>query len=97
MTKDQLALKQSAEESAKQAGFTREGDGWRSSPGKFEGEQWYAPYFYDAWMCGEGEEIGSVTVLDVSDNERAVFGLDVASVSICEDDNGFVFLAPFRG
>lgn len=100
MTPDQLALKQAAETSAQQAGFTKDAvhvmpdgsDGWRSHPGKFEGEQWYAPYFYDVWMCGEGDELESgKIVIPVSDDERAVFGLTCANVFVHESADGFFF------
>lgn len=74
-------------------------DGLIRSPGKFEGEPIYAPYFYDG--SGDGEELSRmedglgdyVALLVVDDTDRAIFPeLDqsLPIVIVTEDDQGFV-------
>jgi hypothetical protein len=108
MTNDQKALKKAAELSARQAGFTKDAvhvmpdgsDGWRSSPGKFEGEQWYAPYYYDVASCGDGESLNvledssySGDLIRVNADESEVFGLQCGHcVLVREDSQGFVMV-----
>lgn len=72
----------------------------RAPRGKFEGEAFYAPYFYESvldgiagesLMCGE-DTAGDVVM--VSDDERIAFGLDpsTAFVVLWYSDSGFVSL-----
>lgn len=64
------------------------------SPGKFEGEMVYAPYFYDLIMEGDGEiqEDGSSFVDFIEEDYKEfpeLVGNDIAYIN--EDDNGFVW------
>ena len=67
-----------------------------TSPGKFEGEMCYLPYFYDLAMCGEGEfdeEDGTFTVT-IEPEDRELFPQLVAnqhSVTMIESESGFVY------
>lgn len=67
-----------------------------TSPGKFEGEMCYLPYFYDLAMCGEGEldeEDGTFTV-DIQPDDRELFpqlAADQESVTMIESESGFVY------
>lgn len=70
-----------------------------ASSGKFEGEPWYAPYYWDAALNGDGENIGGddepfATRIEVTRAERTAFSLadDVVSVLLWESDQGFVQL-----
>jgi hypothetical protein len=63
------------------------------SPGKFEGEPVYAPYFYDALLNGGADEDdGKTAIFDVNDDDRREFPTlaDVARVSLSETNDGFV-------
>lgn len=68
------------------------------TPGKFEAEPAYAPYFYDFVMDGAQAETimdgeTSVDVFIVDDEDRAVFPellADVYAVLLWQDSNGFV-------
>lgn len=72
------------------------------SPGNFEGEMLYAPYFYDMVMHGCGEEIYDdytdellYTRVDVDDDARAEFPElypDTTAVLVYESDEGFVYV-----
>lgn len=67
------------------------------TPGKFEGEMLYAPYFY-AWLI-EGfadEDDGTTARFDVTMDDILLFPelTGVASVSLFVDDNGFVYVRP---
>jgi hypothetical protein len=67
-----------------------------TSPGKFEGEMCYLPYFYDLAMCGEGEfddEDGTFTVT-IEPEDRELFpqlAADHGDVTMIESDSGFVY------
>jgi hypothetical protein len=95
---------------AKDAGY---GDGtgkWterisdlRAAPGKFEGEPWYAPYFYYCALDGAGESLYSPDddgssclgdILDVADEERTAFDIlpDIQHIALWYSDQGFVLL-----
>lgn len=66
-----------------------------NSPGKFEGEPVYAPYFYDAMLDGDGEWINDVVQrFDVTDDERKMFPEleDCKQVDLLEDSDGFVYV-----
>lgn len=68
-------------------------DGVIRSPGKFEGEPVYAPYFWDAFLSGMvDEDDGEYLYFDVNDDDRRIFPelKDVNRVSLREDDQGFV-------
>jgi len=63
-------------------------------PGKFEGEQLYVPYFWDAFMNGGADEDdGEVMSFDVGDEDRKEFPelVGVARVQLQESDTGFVY------
>lgn len=63
------------------------------SPGKFEGEMLYVPYFY-VWI-GEGYGDGGHEdgfMFGVSDTDRLLFPelKDTKAITLYEDDQGFV-------
>lgn len=63
------------------------------SPGKFEGEMIYAPYFWFLLLDGGADEDnGDVALFRVTDEDRAQFPeLDlVTQISLSEDEQGFV-------
>ena len=65
------------------------------SPGKFEGEAVYAPYFHQAWMNGDIDEHDSgVDYIDVNDIDRKAFPelATIQRIAIYEDNNGFVYV-----
>lgn len=66
-----------------------------TSPGKFEGEMCYLPYFYDLAMCGEGElDEDGVTSVQIEDDDRKLFPqlrADADCVCFMESDTGFVY------
>lgn len=68
-----------------------------TSPGKFEGEAIFAPYYYDKYMNGESDVIyeGDVffSVFDVTDEDRKEFPNyldDTKQVRFYETDLGFI-------
>lgn len=71
-------------------------DGRIVSPGKFEGEAVYAPYFYDAMLNGGGTDMeDGILSFDIEASDVAEFPelADVSQVLLQEDDQGFVWLA----
>ena len=63
------------------------------SPGKFEAEPVYVPYFWDAYMNGGADEDdGDILTFDVNDEDRAMFPelANVRQVFLWENDSGFV-------
>ena len=65
--------------------------------GKFEGEYPECPYYYERWLNGDGEYItdqdgDELIKLSVTDEEANAFGLDVDTVYLYEDRQGFVYL-----
>jgi hypothetical protein len=61
--------------------------GLRAPLGKFEGEPFYTPYFYDLMMDGEGEPLYvddrcEGTLFDVWVSEHKAFELDAGTVAI---------------
>lgn len=70
------------------------------SPGKFEGEYLYAPYFSDADMEGCSEILASMedageyaALIEVQPEDRTEFPElepDTAFILLCESDQGFV-------
>lgn len=76
-------------------------DGIIRSPGKFEGEPTYAPYFYDALLNGFADtDEGDVATFDVTDDDRALFPelKDVQHVYLWESEQGFIYTrtTPFK-
>lgn len=74
------------------------------SPGKFESEFIYAPYFYDA--ASEGEELSFfedgcgeyVSLIEVTDDDRAMFpeiSADTRYMCVTESETGFVNVSEF--
>lgn len=69
-----------------------------TTPGKFEREWIFAPYFWSAGMEGfADEDIDGVWFFDVSEEDRRLFpeidaiaGIECAVISISENDQGFV-------
>lgn len=47
------------------------------SPGKFEGERWYMPHFYELWLMGFGTSVGNGKFqglcFGISPDERIAF------------------------
>jgi hypothetical protein len=66
------------------------------SPGKFESEPVFAPYFYDALMNGDGEDLngedGGIVEFTVTEDDIAQFPElgETRHVRLCENDQGFV-------
>lgn len=70
-----------------------------TSPGKFEGEQLYAPYFWEVILNGDGcpmrdKHDDEWTLLNVNNEERDEFPElgDAHRVALFESDNGFVYI-----
>jgi hypothetical protein len=64
------------------------------SPGKFEGEPRYVPYFWDAYLNGMADDDDGVTLtFDVNDDDRKLFPEleGVKHVYLEESDQGFVY------
>ena len=81
------------------AGYTGSTSELRAPLGRFEGEPWYLPYFYNAMLDGDGEPFGNgettdCDVLDVDDNERQAFALeaDTVAVAVTYSSQGFIGL-----
>jgi hypothetical protein len=63
------------------------------SPGKFEGEMLYVPYFWDAFLngCADGDDGEVLTFIVDSDDVREFPELaDAKQVRLYEDSQGFV-------
>jgi len=56
--------------------YTIDRHGTIRSPGKFEGEMLYAPYFYDALMDGDGEEVYAPLPENCSEEEAELWESD---------------------
>lgn len=97
----------SAQNLAHAAGFrpsTELGGVMVSSPGKFEGEPWHAPYYWNETMDGNGDVIWPETgddeesqycgsLLTVSGEESEAFDLPCGSwILVREDSQGFVYV-----
>jgi hypothetical protein len=68
-------------------------DGTINSPGKFEGEATYVPYFWDAYLNGGADEDDSdVLTFNVDDSDIAEFPelTGRKTVRILQTDDGFV-------
>lgn len=65
-----------------------------TSPGKFEREPIYAPYFYELWLDNGADN----EPIAVEDEDRREFPEleDIAEVRVSEDDDGFVYLTEER-
>ena len=67
-----------------------------TSPGKFEGEMYYIPYFYDIAIQGDGEwdyEEGTITV-QIEACDRELFPelpADQECVTMIVSESGFVY------
>ena len=64
------------------------------SPGKFEGEYLYAPYFWDLFLNGGADEDdGDVLRFNVTEKDRLEFPelVGVHAVTLTECDQGFVY------
>jgi len=67
-----------------------------TSPGKFEGEMCYLPYFYDLAMCGDAEfdEEDGTFLVAIEPEDRELFpqlASDQESVTMIESESGFVY------
>ncbi len=63
------------------------------SPGKFEGEYLYVPYFWDLFLNGcADEDDGDVLRFNVTEKDRMEFPelTDVHTVTLTECEQGFV-------
>ena len=74
-----------------------------AAPGKFEGEPWYAPYFYDCALNGDGESLyspdeddssclGDILGIDVEEREAFDILQDIQHIALWYSDQGFVLL-----
>ena len=63
-----------------------------TNPGKFEMEQRYVPYFWDAFLNGDGEDDDGVLIFDVQPEDIEQFPelKDRSQVKLLETENGFV-------
>jgi hypothetical protein len=64
-----------------------------SRPGKFEGEQPYVPYFWDAFLNGLADrDNGRVLGFDITSEDRALFPelKGRRTVRLVETEQGFV-------
>ncbi len=68
-----------------------------SSPGKFEGEPVYAPFFWDTLLEGGADEEleDGAAVFYVTTEERREFPelADIATVSLWETESGFIYIS----
>jgi hypothetical protein len=65
-----------------------------TSPGKFEGEMLYVPYFWDAYLNGlVDDDDGGVLTFLVDGEDRAMFPElgNATKVHLESDDAGFVY------
>lgn len=97
-----MSVQTDAEELARDAGmqFDYRYMYWISPRGKFEGQDWYAPYYWDHVMNGAADEIygeaedclpGSLLKIDAEEAEA--FNLECGHwVLIREDSQGFVYV-----
>jgi hypothetical protein len=63
------------------------------SPGKFEGEMIYVPYFWDAYLNGNADrDDGNVIGFDIDANDKAQFPelKKRRTVKLYQRDDGFV-------
>jgi hypothetical protein len=67
-------------------------DGVIRSPGKFEGEPIYVPYFWEVYLEGFGEEMGDYVLFDVEPSDIVEFPelKGKTMVKLTENDQGFV-------
>ena len=65
------------------------------SPGKFEGEKYYVPYYYDLYLDGAYDEITDDEEIhfkiDEDDKEMFPELLHVDSLYLFQDDQGFIY------
>ncbi len=70
------------------------------SPGKFEGEMLYVPYFWDMVMNGmhDHEREDGTCVIDVEEDDRKMFPdlENIDYVTLYEDGNGFVYTRLYK-
>jgi hypothetical protein len=65
-----------------------------TSPGKFEGEHVFAPYFYDAFLNGMADEDdGELCTFNVTPEDKEQFPelANAEQVKFKEDEFGFVY------
>ena len=68
-------------------------DGRIRSPGKFEGERVYVPYYYDAFLNGNADrDNGTILGFDVTPDDKVMFPelMHRRTVKLVEGDDGFV-------
>ena len=67
---------------------------YRYGPGKFEGQPWSIVHFYDAYMNGDAGDYVSdaLSVYELTETERAAFGLTEPYVGLFFSGQGFVSL-----
>jgi hypothetical protein len=89
------------EEYEKDLGYELDQHGLIKSPGKFEGELVFSPYFYEQSLDGSAEELAYMTdgvgeyvcLVSVNQDDRKLFpelSDDTAFVAVCESAQGFV-------
>jgi hypothetical protein len=69
-------------------------DGIIRSPGKFEGEPLYTPYFWSLMLDGGGdEEDGDDVIFQITDEDRRLYPElgSITRLALREDENGFVY------
>jgi hypothetical protein len=87
-----MSLREDVNKTLKDYGYKIE-RGIIVSPGKFEGEPYYAPYYYDIAMDGfADEDDGETWIFYLSDEDKRAISefKKYYSLEIYVDDNGFV-------
>jgi hypothetical protein len=101
-----MTVQSDAEELAREAGmqFDSRYMHWVSARGKFENEQWYAPYYYDHVLNGaadeiypadmaEGDDCAPGSLLAIDAEEAEAFNLECGHwILVREDPQGFVYV-----
>ena len=80
-------------------GYKINGHGIITSPGKFEGEMYYIPYYWEGWLNGftdyEYQDNDGVLIsefhIDHSDIERFPELKNIAVLELWESNDGFVY------
>ena len=74
--------------------YNVDSDGIIRSPGKFEGEPLYTPYFWFMALDGGGdEEDGNAILFTIEEEDRDQFPElgTIKKIAVEEDENGFVY------
>jgi hypothetical protein len=96
-----MSIRDEALALAKEYGYSDDLRAPRAPPGKFEGEPWFTPWYYEQVMNGNGETLSvpyadeaDGDLLEVNSEERAAFDLepDTVAIVLWYNSAGFVSL-----